>query len=931
MKRLIATVLVVAMSLGLITAAIPPQQVHAAEEEIVIVLDPGHDSKHTGAFQNGYKEHELNFKIAEYCYKELSTYRGVKVYMTRDTNDCAAGSEANTETCLDYRAEFAAEVGADALISFHLNSETTKTATGAEIYYPTTNYDMNCHTVGKGLATEILDNLGDLGLKERGIYAKHSESRVYPDGSAGDYYRVIREAKKLHIPALIIEHAYMSNATEASNYLSSDDKLKALGVADATAIAEYFNLQKGFNFKWTNLGASTFNIGSNAKIYYAVNEPAKVTVEVYDGNNNFIKTLESGKSVQTNDQVATWDLKDAKGRYVANGTYRFTLTAVNANGEKKVSHKWFKVDGNVDLDFKWVVMDKGGASIGNNTRIYYAVNKEATITVEVFDGKDNYIKTLTSGKKVQTNDQVELWDLTDAKGIDVLDGTYRFTVTATSDIGEKVVMHRWFKVTGNPTLSVEEVKVVDSTYRIGELAKLQTKTNKNAKLTVELYYGNNSYMKTLVSNKEITGQEDITTWDLTDVAGNYVQDGTYRFTVIITTENGEKQVTHKWFKVSGSIPLQFNELGVTSSGVAGEETAKIEYSVNKYSNITVEVYDGNNNFIKTLETKVPVGLDTAITEWDLKGRDGIYVLDGTYRFTIIAESKDGEKKVSHKWFKTTGNPALAFGEVTVDAEVDGVTSIPLYVSLNKSGTITVELYDGKDNYVRTLVVDMEAGKDSVEVLWDLKNCAGEYMEAGNYRFTIISKSVNGERVVKHKYFKISHYTIMGTSNVTLEQMVAYYNANEVYPEFYANSDAPTIEDFCAIYLEECAIEGVKAEVAFCQAMLETGFLRFIGDVDISQYNFAGIGATGGGEPGNSFSSVREGIRAQVQHLKAYASTEELVQECVDPRFELVTRYSSPYVEWLGIQENPFGGGWAAAKGYGIIMKNNYMMKLFSYK
>ena len=86
------------------------------------------------------------------------------------------------------------------------------------------------------------------------------------------------------------------------------------------------------------------------------------------------------------------------------------------------------------------------------------------------------------------------------------------------------------------------------------------------------------------------------------------------------------------------------------------------------------------------------------------------------------------------------------------------------------------------------------------------------------------------------------YSIMGTTSCDIGQMINYYEANATYPSYYANSDAPTIYDFCRIYIEECATEGIRAEVAFCQAMKETGFLRFGGRVDISQYNFAGIGA-----------------------------------------------------------------------------------------
>lgn len=161
------------------------------------------------------------------------------------------------------------------------------------------------------------------------------------------------------------------------------------------------------------------------------------------------------------------------------------------------------------------------------------------------------------------------------------------------------------------------------------------------------------------------------------------------------------------------------------------------------------------------------------------------------------------------------------------------------------------------------------------------------------------------------------YPIMGESTVTVEQMVkAYKKHGFAYPTEELNKGgARTITTFCKMILQEANIEGVKAEVLFAQIMLETGWLQFGGDVSISQFNFGGIGATGG-VPGNSFGSVRKGIRAQVQHLKAYASKNPLQKPCIDPRFTYVDRGKTPYVEWLGSQENPYKYGWAVNKGYG---------------
>lgn len=101
-----------------------------------------------------------------------------------------------------------------------------------------------------------------------------------------------------------------------------------------------------------------------------------------------------------------------------------------------------------------------------------------------------------------------------------------------------------------------------------------------------------------------------------------------------------------------------------------------------------------------------------------------------------------------------------------------------------------------------------------------------------------------------------------------------------------------------IFKEEAEAEGVKVEVAFAQAMLETGYLKFGGDVKPNQYNFAGLGATGNGVQGNVFGNVREGIRAQIQHLKCYASTDNLNNPCVDQRWNVTLRGKAPTVEDL---------------------------------
>lgn len=140
------------------------------------------------------------------------------------------------------------------------------------------------------------------------------------------------------------------------------------------------------------------------------------------------------------------------------------------------------------------------------------------------------------------------------------------------------------------------------------------------------------------------------------------------------------------------------------------------------------------------------------------------------------------------------------------------------------------------------------------------------------------------------YFGMVPYSnktkIMGVALATAAQMEEYLHS--------VNSNAPY---YAQIYIGEGAAEGVRGDLAFAQSLLETNYLRFGGLVLASQNNFAGLGASGS-STGASFVTPRDGIRAQIQHLKAYASTLPINNPIIDSRFSFVKRGSAQYIEDL---------------------------------
>ena len=136
------------------------------------------------------------------------------------------------------------------------------------------------------------------------------------------------------------------------------------------------------------------------------------------------------------------------------------------------------------------------------------------------------------------------------------------------------------------------------------------------------------------------------------------------------------------------------------------------------------------------------------------------------------------------------------------------------------------------------------------------------------------------------------------------------------------ADPDFVQMLAHIYIDEAAYEGVNHDTAFAQMCLETGFLRYGGLVKPEWNNFCGLGAIGPQQPGEVFPDPRTGVRAHIQHLKAYATDEPLNGTLVDPRYKWVRKGSSPVIEGLS-------GTWAADKLYSVKI-NAILQRLYDF-
>ena len=146
--------------------------------------------------------------------------------------------------------------------------------------------------------------------------------------------------------------------------------------------------------------------------------------------------------------------------------------------------------------------------------------------------------------------------------------------------------------------------------------------------------------------------------------------------------------------------------------------------------------------------------------------------------------------------------------------------------------------------------------------------------------------------------------ILGTAEATPAQMAAFIRRRNPQPKL-----ACSVEEIVRLYYEEAGAEGVRADIALCQALKETGFFAYGGDVLPVQNNYCGLGAMGNKAKGAYFATPQEGVRAHIQHLMAYATTERPHAPLVDPRYDLVRLYRTDIYgkikHWTGLN-----GVWA---------------------
>lgn len=877
---------------------------------MTICLDPGHGGSDSGATAFGAKESNLTLKIAQYCKEELAKY-DVNVVMTR-TTDTRLSEEAAMD--LKNRVEVAKKAGASYFISIHINSAQNSAAHGAEVYYPNTSGNKNLSTNGQNLAKAIQKQLTALGLYDRGIKIRNytdGTTSSNPNSSDQDYYGVIRYAKQANITGLIVEHCFISNKEEFDKYLGSNAKLQQLGIADAKGIVSALGLQAK-NAHIDALAAENRNVLADGTYTISTLLNSNYVLDVKDGHTN------NGANIQlyeNNDTAAQqFNVSHDSQGYV-------TFTNVKSGKVLDLSDAVVKNGGNIQQyksngtrAQKWIVKRDGDGYI-----IISALNS-------------NYVLDLHNAVvNNYRNIQLYSYNGTNAQ---------RWNITKYVSKEQRI----------NNLAAQNKNTLADGVYEICSVKNSNYALDVNSASTsnganVQLYLRNGTQAQAFKVSHDSQGFvtfTNINSGKVIDLDGAITKNGRNIHQYASNGTRAQKWIVQQsgsGYSIVSAIDTSFaldirNGFVYSGSNIQlykSNNTAAQQWTFNKY----VTERERCDSYASQNKGRMPDGvyyIKNQNVGYALDVADGSLYGGANVQLYSLNRTNAQKWKITHDSTGYVSFQNVGSGMYLTASGSGRTANVYQQRQTNDYNQKWIVMFDNNQNLRivsalnSTMVLDVKDGK--IRRCSNIQLYTSNNSNAQKWVFEYINTNATGGLM-----------QIMGTSQTTVAQMVRYYNANASgydtfkakyngkYDGCLAKGGASTINQFAQIFYEEATAEGVRAEVAFTQCMKETGFLKYGGDVLPNQYNFAGIGATGAVH-GASFSNVRMGVRAQIQHLKAYGSISPLTNSCVDPRFNLVKRGSAQYVEWLGIKENPNGYGWATSKNYGhdIVSMVNVLLK-----
>ncbi|PKG25350.1 S8 family serine peptidase [Niallia nealsonii] len=386
---------------------------------------------------------------------------------------------------------------------------------------------------------------------------------------------------------------------------------------------------------------TTYKIKGNNKLNFSVPiyKGTKVTVRIENSQKKTIRTIISNKNWNGGKLSSSWDGKDNKNNFVADGKY--TLIVKATNGKETV---YQTKDIKASQEIKPIVTISESSSISFSPALKrkgtasFSLNKGSKVDAKIIDGNGQTVKTLLSQKSLATGKHTLTWDGKSNSNKLVKDGTYQLVLSAV-DVNKRKADPKKLKMIVDTKGPIVKEKLASTIFKL-DGQKQQTATiewTEQAEASVFIKTEKGTTVKKLTTSKVVKAGKTLFYWNGQTDKNTIVSEGKYYYYY-----EAKDKVGNITKKKGGLFTIQnWQKPIITTNSTFYYKTngnLSIPFTASKEGNAIVDVYN-SSTLVKSLQKQVEKGEQSI--SWDGKDKNGKILNDGTYqlKFTLVDKYK----------------------------------------------------------------------------------------------------------------------------------------------------------------------------------------------------------------------------------------------------------------------------------------------------
>jgi flagellar hook assembly protein FlgD len=402
-------------------------------------------------------------------------------------------------------------------------------------------------------------------------------------------------------------------------------------------------------------------VSRSTPLKFTTNKAVKITAKVYDKKGTVVQTLLNNKSNGGGTYSISWNGKNSKGKLMADGDYKIRFDIIDSSKRKGSSKTVVvKVDTKAPAVKSYAISPtvfKVGEDKGTTGKL--TTGEAAVANIYIVNDKNQKVRNIAQNKSYKKGTFTLSWDGKSDKKVIVPEGKYKFVFEGKDAAGNKTTANSGFVTVQNWTSPTITASSTLNYVNKDQQLQVDYSVNKPGNITVQIKQGSN-VVRNIATNVSVASGSQSFKWDGKDGAGKLVQDGDYQYNISFTDKYNQNKT------VNGTIKVLFTTIEITtpstvryypdSYGFAGE----VYYSLSNNANVTVEIFDANNEKVRTIQSNSQKEKEINHFEWDGWDDDGYeayYYYTAPFKYTITATGNNGIKTVASGIFDEEADPS----------------------------------------------------------------------------------------------------------------------------------------------------------------------------------------------------------------------------------------------------------------------------------